>query len=110
MRDVEIKGTESGAGGVSGAIAGGVAGSAIGGDPAIGALGALGGAFFGWVLGHTTEEAVTSGTATEFIIQPDTGEPYAVVQVNDQELQTGERILIMDSGKIRIVRDQIQQQ
>jgi outer membrane lipoprotein SlyB len=109
LRDVEIKGTETGAGAAGGAIAGGVAGSSIGGDSAIGVLGAFGGAILGWIVGHSAEDAITSGKATEFIIQPDKGEPYAVVQVNDEELKVGERILIMDSGKIRIVRDQIQQ-
>jgi outer membrane lipoprotein SlyB len=109
MREVEIKGTESGTGDVGGAIAGGIAGSTIGGDPAIGALGALAGAFLGWIVGHAAEDAVTSGKATEFIVKPDKGDPYAVVQVNDEELKTGERILILDSGKMRIIRDQIQQ-
>ena len=108
IRDVEIKGTESGAGAVSGAVVGGLAGSTLGGDTALGALGALGGAVVGGLLGHATEDLITSGSATEFIIQPDKGEPYAVVQVNDEELKAGERVLIMDSGQVRIVRDQIQ--
>ena len=71
IRDVEIKGTESGAGAVSGAVVGGLAGSTLGGDTALGALGALGGAVVGGLLGHATEELITSGSATEFIIQPD---------------------------------------
>ncbi len=110
IRDVEIKGTESGAGAVAGAVAGGLAGSTLGGDKALGALGALGGAVVGGLLGHATEDLITSGSATEFIIQPDKGEPYAVIQVNDEELKTGERVLIMDSGKVRIVRDQVRQE
>jgi outer membrane lipoprotein SlyB len=60
----------------------------------------------GGLVGTATEEIITSGSASEFIIQPDEGEAYAVVQVNDEELKAGERILIMDSGKVRIVRDQ----
>ncbi len=109
IRDVEIKGTESGAGAVVGATAGGLAGSTLGGSTATRALGAVGGAVVGGLLGHATEDLITSGTASEFIIQPDKGEPYAVVQVNDEELKAGERVLIMDSGNIRIVRDQSQQ-
>ncbi|MBT5028454.1 MAG: glycine zipper 2TM domain-containing protein [Nitrospinaceae bacterium] len=105
VRDVEIKGTESGGGAVAGATTGGLAGSTIGGNTATRALGALGGAVVGGLLGHATENVITSGSATEFIIQPDEGEPYAVVQVNDEELKQGERVLIMDSGKVRIVRD-----
>ncbi len=106
VRDVEIKGTESGAGAVAGASAGGLAGSTLGGNTATRVLGALGGAVIGGVVGHATEDVITSGDASEFIIQPDEGEPYAVVQVNDEELKPGERVLIMDSGKVRIVRDQ----
>jgi len=105
VRDVEIKGTESGGGAVAGATTGGLAGSTLGGNTATRALGALGGAVVGGLLGHATENVITSGSATEFIIQPDEGEPYAVVQVNDEELKQGERVLIMDSGKVRIVRD-----
>jgi outer membrane lipoprotein SlyB len=108
VRDVEIKGTESGAGAVAGASVGGLAGSTLGGNTATKALGALGGAVVGGLLGLGTEDLITSGSASEFIIQPDKGEPYAVVQVNDEDLKSGERVLIMDSGKVRIVRDQIQ--
>ncbi|HIE79782.1 MAG TPA: hypothetical protein EYQ03_03790, partial [Nitrospinaceae bacterium] len=44
VREVEIKGTESGAGAAAGATAGGLAGSALGDNTATRALGALGGA------------------------------------------------------------------
>ena len=108
VREVEIKGTESGAGAVAGATAGGLAGSSLGGNTATRALGALGGAVVGGLVGTATEEIITSGSASEFIIHPDEGEAYAVVQVNDEELKAGERILIMDSGKVRVVRDQTQ--
>jgi len=109
VREVEIKGTGSGVGAAAGATAGGLAGSTLGGNTATRALGALGGAVVGGLVGHATENLITGGTASEFIIQPDKGEPYAIVQVNDQELKAGERVLIMDSGKARVVRDQIQQ-
>ena len=109
VREVEIKGTESGVGAAAGATAGGLAGSTLGGNTATRALGALGGAVVGGLVGHATENLITGGTASEFIIQPDKGEPYAIVQVNDQELKAGERVLIMDSGKVRVVRDKIQQ-
>ena len=107
VREVEIKGTESGVGAAAGATAGGLAGSTLGGNTATRALGALGGAVVGGLVGHATENLITGGTASEFIIQPDKGEPYAIVQVNDHELKAGERVLIMDSGKVRVVRDQI---
>ena len=105
VRDVKIKGTESGVGAVAGATAGGLAGSTLGGNTAKRALGGLGGAVIGGILGHTTENLITRGNASEFIIQPDEGEPYSIVQKNDEELKEGERVLILESGKLRIVRD-----
>jgi len=105
VRDVTIKGTESGAGATAGAAAGGLAGSTLGGSTATRALGGLGGAVIGGIVGHTTENVITGGDATEFIVQPDEGEPYSIVQVNDEELKAGERVLIMEGGKLRIVRD-----
>jgi outer membrane lipoprotein SlyB len=106
VRGVKIKGTESGAGATVGATAGGLAGSTLGENTATRVLGALGGAVIGGVLGHNTEDVITSGDASEFIIQPDKGEAYIIVQVNDEELKPGEKVLIMDSGKVRIIRDQ----
>ncbi|HIF02673.1 MAG TPA: glycine zipper 2TM domain-containing protein [Nitrospinaceae bacterium] len=108
VRDVEIKGTESGAGAVAGATVGGLAGSTLGSGTGTRALGALGGAVVGGLLGHATEDLITSGSASEFIIQPDGGDPYAIVQVNDEELKAGDRILVLDSGKVRIILDRTQ--
>ena len=105
VRSVKIKGTESGAGAAAGAVAGGLAGSTLGGSTATRALGGLGGAVIGGIVGHTTENLITGGDASEFIVQPDAGEPYAIVQVNDEELKAGERVLIIESGMLRIVRD-----
>ena len=82
-----------------------MAGSTLGGSTATRALGGLGGAVIGGIVGHATENVITGGDAFEFIVQPDSSEPYAIVQVNDEELKAGERILIIESGKLRIVRD-----
>ena len=105
VRDVTIKGTESGLGVVAGATAGGLAGSTLGGNTATRALGGLGGAVIGGIVGHATENLITKGNASEFIIHPDEGEPFSIVQENDEELKEGERVLILESGKLRIVRD-----
>lgn len=105
VRDVTIKGTESGAGAAAGATVGGLAGSTLGGNTATRALGGLGGAVIGGIIGHATENVITGGDASEFIVQPDAGEPYAIVQVNDEELKAGERVLIIESENLRIVRD-----
>ena len=90
---------------MAGAAAGGLAGSTLGGNTATKALGGLGGAVIGGIVGNTAENLITGGIASEFIVQPDKGEPYSLVQVNDEDLKAGERVLIIESGKLRIVRD-----
>ena len=105
VRDIKIKGKESGVGAVAGAATGGLAGSTLGDNTATRALGALGGAVVGGLVGNTAEKLITGGNASEFIVQPDKGEPYSLVQVNDEGLKPGERVLIIESEKLRIVRD-----
>ncbi|MDC1153039.1 hypothetical protein OAT06_03460 [Nitrospinaceae bacterium] len=120
IRDVTIKsklGYVPGVGAAAGAGVGGLAGSTIGrntgryggGNTAIRALGALGGAVVGGIVGHKAEKMIRStsdGDASEFIVQPDKGDPYAIIQINKEELKVGERVLIIESGKLRIARDQ----
>ena len=105
VRDIKIKGKESGVGTIAGAATGGLAGSTLGDNTATRALGALVGAVIGGLVGNTAENLITSGNASEFIIKPDKGEPYSLVQVNDEGLKVGDRVLIMESEKLRIVRD-----
>ena len=97
VRDVSIKGTQSGVGVVSGAVAGGLAGSKVSGDQTKSAIGAIGGAIVGGLVGAKAEELA---------IQPDVGEPFISIQVNEENLRSGERVMIINSDKIRIVRDQ----
>ena len=45
-------------------------------------------------------------TGTEFVIEQDAGEPFLFVQFNEEQLKTGERILLLkENDKTRIVRD-----
>ena len=97
VRPVIIKGTESGVGAAAGAGVGAIAGSTLGGNRATRALGGLGGAVLGGVIGHKAENMITGGDASEFIVQPDRGDPYSIVQVNNEELKVGERVLIIES-------------
>ena len=101
VRDVTIKGTESGVGAVSGAVMGGLGGSKVSEDPTISAIGAI----VGGLAGAKAEELIMRDNASEFIIQPDVGEPFTFTQVNEEELKVGERVLIINSDKMRIVRD-----
>ena len=44
--------------------------------------------------------------ATEFVVEPDVGEPFLFVQYNEEQLEAGERVLLLEeTGKIKIVRD-----
>ena len=45
-------------------------------------------------------------TGTEFVIERDVGEPFLFVQFNEEQLKTGERVLLLkENDKTRIVRD-----
>ena len=106
VRNVKIKGTESGVGVISGAVVGGLAGSQVGSNDATSAIAAIGGAVVGGLIGSKAEELVMRDSAAEFTIQPDVGEPFTFIQENEEELKSGERVLIINSDKMRIVRDQ----
>ena len=105
-RNITVKGTESGVGAVSGAVMGGLGGSKVSDDGAISAIGALGGAIVGGMVGAKAEELIMKGNASEFVIQPDVGEPFTLIQVNDEELKAGDRVLIINSDRIRVTKDQ----
>lgn len=105
VREVEISGTKSGIGAGAGMGAGAAAGAAAGGDPAGAAIGAIGGAVVGGVVGAVTEEALTRAGAVEFIIQQENGQAIAVVQTNEENLAAGDKVLILRSGKVRIIKD-----
>lgn len=107
-RNVTIKGTESGVGAVSGAVMGGLGGSMASDDKVISAIGAIGGAIAGGMVGAKAEELIMRDDASEFIIQPDVGEPFTLIQVNDEKLKAGDRVLIINSDKIRVTKDHTQ--
>ena len=107
-RNVKVKGTESGVGAVSGAVMGGLGGSTVSDDGAISAIGAIGGAIVGGMVGAKAEELIMRDNASEFIIQPDVGEPFTLIQINDEKLKAGDRVLIINSDKIRVTKDSTQ--
>ena len=75
-------------------------------DKVISAIGAIGGAIAGGMVGTKAEELIMRGDASEFVIQPDVGESFTLIQVNDEELKAGDRVLIINSDKIRVTKDQ----
>ena len=104
-REVNVAGSNSGIGTVAGAGAGAVAGSALGHKTRTNILGAIGGAVLGGIIGHGVEDIATRGKATEFVVQRADGSTFAVVQTNEDNLQPGERVLVVSGDKTRLTRD-----
>ena len=51
-------------------------------------------------------ERLIRSSATEFLVEPDVGEPFLFVQYNEEQLKAGERVLLLEeTGKLKIVRD-----
>ena len=51
-------------------------------------------------------ERLIRSSATEFVVEPDVGEPFLFVQYNEEQLKAGERVLLLEeTGKLKIVRD-----
>jgi len=51
-------------------------------------------------------ERLIRASATEFVVEPDVGEPFLFVQYNEEQLKAGERVLLLEeTGKLKIVRD-----
>lgn len=105
VRNVKVDGSQSGVGGVAGAVAGGVAGSTVGGhreQAVVGVLGAVAGA----VVGNAIERASTSEDAVEILVQMRNGERRAIVQARGQEVfNPGDPvILITTGGKTRVAK------
>ena len=109
LREVELKGKNSGVGIGAGAIAGGIGGSFLGGGNRASALGALGGAVIGGIAGLMAEEAATSGRGVELLIELDSGRTVAVVQGLDPsqplDLRAGDRVLVIYGKTTRVARD-----
>ena len=105
VRVVDVEGTRTGIGAGLGALAGGIGGSFVGGDVRTNMLVAIGTALAGGIVGGLAEEAVTMGTALEYVVQREDGEVVSVVQDAEEVLNPGDRVLILDSGVLRIVRD-----
>jgi outer membrane lipoprotein SlyB len=104
VRDVRIAGTESGVGGLAGAVVGGVAGSELGqGKGSI--VGSVLGAVAGGVAGNAIEQGTTRQKGIEITIKLDSGRMIAVTQAADpnEHFQVGDRVRILSgSGVTRV--------
>jgi outer membrane lipoprotein SlyB len=105
VRPVTVEGSQSGAGGATGAVVGGIAGStrSSGKEQAvIGVLGAVAGA----VVGNAIERGVTREDAVEILLQMRNGERRAIVQAKAGEtFNPGDAVvLVTTGGKTRVTR------
>lgn len=105
VRPVTVEGSQSGLGGVAGAVVGGVAGSA-GGGPRTSTIGGVLGAVVGGVAGNAAERFGTRESAVEIVIQMPNGDRRAIVQAQGSEaIQPGDRVLLVSTGgKTRVVK------
>lgn len=105
VRPVQLEGTESGVGTLSGAAIGGIAGSSVGGGKGA-AVAAVIGAVAGGIAGTAIENNATRAAGVEVTVKLDSGQYIAVVQQDGGEnFQLGERVRILDSrGTTRVAR------
>ncbi|CAL93475.1 glycine zipper 2TM domain-containing protein [Azoarcus olearius] len=105
VRGVQLEGTKSPVGTVSGAAVGGIAGSSVGGNRGS-AIGAVLGAVAGGLAGSAIEEGVTRKPGVEVTVQLENGQYLAVVQQDEgEQFMPGERVRILrDGGTTRVTR------
>jgi outer membrane lipoprotein SlyB len=98
VRPVVVDGTQSGAGGATGAVLGGIAGTSRSSgreSTAIGVIGAVAGA----VAGNAIERAATREDAVEILLQMANGERLAVVQAKaGQAFAPGDAVILVTTG------------
>jgi outer membrane lipoprotein SlyB len=104
-RQVSVSGTKS-TGRTVGVLAGAAAGSAIGGGIRSNILGAIGAGLLGGLVGGATEEAVTSQSAIEYIVQTQGGGLVTVTQGPEPAFSKGAKVLVLYGSQARIIADE----
>ena len=99
LRNIEVR-NQTGIGTAGGAATGRL----VGGDPRSNIIGAIAGAIIGGVAGTALEKTVNAGNAVEFIIREDNGQTISVVQINEDALRPGERIIVSRGARTRLQR------
>jgi outer membrane lipoprotein SlyB len=105
IRTVRIDGSQSGAGGVTGAVIGGIAGSTVGGGRGSDVAAVLG-AVAGAAIGNAMERTNTGEEGEELLLQFSNGERRIIVQGKGQEaLRAGDAVIVIQTGsQFRVVR------
>ena len=105
VRNVTVDGTQTGAGGATGAVLGGIAGSSRSSGAESAAIGVVG-AVAGAVIGNAIERGATKEDAVEILLQMKSGERRAIVQAKAGEsFNPGDAVLLVTTGgKTRVTR------
>ncbi|MEX2631216.1 MAG: hypothetical protein WD341_14865 [Tistlia sp.] len=59
----------------------------------------------GGLVGAVAEAQLSRAGAKEFVVRQDNGQTIAVVQIDDEGLAVGDRVLILRSNKVRLIGD-----
>ena len=98
VRIVNVEGTKTGVGGLSGAAVGGIAGSNIGGGKGQ-IVGAIIGAVAGGLAGGALEESATRKQSLEITVDLDGGKTVVIVQdAQPGEFRAGDRVRVVSGG------------
>jgi len=95
VRNVQIEGTKTPIGTLTGAALGGIAGSMIGQGTRANTAGAIGGAVLGGMAGSAVEEGVTRQQGIEVTVRLDNGRMVAITQGADQPFAPGDRVKVV---------------
>jgi outer membrane lipoprotein SlyB len=103
-REVKIS-AEGSTGAATGAAAGGVLGAQAPGGGIVSALGGVGGALVGGLIGTATEHAAVDAPAYEYVVRTSGGELLSVTQRDSVPLAIGQQVLLIAGTQARIVPD-----
>jgi outer membrane lipoprotein SlyB len=104
VRPVRVT-AEGSTGAATGAAAGGVLGAQAPGGGIVSALGGVGGALVGGLLGKGAEHTIVDTGAFEYIVRTTRDELMRVTQQDREPLARGQRVLLITGTQARVVPD-----
>ena len=96
---------EGSTGAATGAAAGGVLGAQAPGGGIMSALGGVGGALVGGLVGTAAEHTVVDTRAYEYVVRTGKGDLLSVTQTDTTPLAIGQKVLLIAGNQARIVPD-----
>ncbi|GAA0580217.1 hypothetical protein GCM10009416_18230 [Craurococcus roseus] len=103
-RQVKVS-AEGSTGAATGAAAGGVLGAQAPGAGIVSALGGVGGALVGGLVGTAAEHTVVDTRAFEYVVRTTKGDLLSVTQADATPLAIGQNVLLIAGNQARIVPD-----